>query len=156
MAQQRKQSGVVAQTWKSIPGWGQFLIIAGVGTGAFFGGRKIYRAQQVKKKLKLYQATQVPTYTAVTGANGVQGYQQSSVNLATVAGEIYNAFYNYYGGAFEDEDSATESILKVPKPYINELEKTYNKLFSKDLRNDFIKYVQDDTDNWQKVSPLFN
>jgi hypothetical protein len=146
--------------WQRLPWQAQAGVIV-VGSGiVFFVGRKHYKKWKKKRELKkmqeLYASSNVPVYTAVTAANGVTGFQQGSVNLASVSDTIYDAFYNndWFGGT-EDEEKAADALAKVPPQYISQLEAIYAEAYGKNLRNDFVKFVSDDSENWAKVKHYF-
>jgi hypothetical protein len=147
--------------WQRMP-WQLQAGIIGVGVtgGAIIGVRnwkKWKRQVELKKMQQLYQQTNVPVYTTVTAANGVTGFQQSSVNLASVSDTIFDAFYNNdWFGATEDEKKAADALATVPKAYLNQLADVYAQAYKKNLRQDFVKFVSDNPVEWAKVKDYFS
>jgi hypothetical protein len=141
----------IKQFWNDTPA---VVKIAVYGVGAFVAyriGKKFYDQYQLKQRLKQYQQQQIQ-YNVNTGTG--PGVVQT-VNLASVAGEVYDAFYNNDPfGWSEDETRAVNSVKTVPKPYIPQLEQTYNQLYQKDLRADLLSFL--DSDEWSQISYLFN
>lgn len=130
------------------------LTVAGV-AGAAFIGYKAYKKwkdqRDLKKRLDAYAAAQAGYQVTTPGGQTVT----ATVNLASKAGEIYDAFYNYDPlGWTEDETRAVNVVKTVPKELIPQLEQQYATLYSKDLRADLIAYL--DSDEWEKISYLFN
>ena len=130
------------------------LTIAGVGLAGFIGYKvfkKIQERIELKRKLNLYGQAQT-AYTVVTP----QGQTvNATVNLATKAGEIYDALWNNDPfGWTEDETRAVDVVKTVPAALIPQLEQTYAQLYSKDLRADLISAL--DSDEYDKISYLFN
>lgn len=70
---------------------------------------------------------------------GVVGGQSYSLNPATVATEIYNAFHEYWG--MEDEEAAILAINNVPKQFVPMVSKAYFTLYKLALNNEFSKYL---------------
>lgn len=130
------------------------LTVVGVAGAAFVGYKayKKYKEQRdLKKRLDLYAAAQ--TGYQVTTPSGV--VVNTTINLASKAGEIYDAFYNYDPlGWTEDETRAVNVVKTVPLQLIPQLEQQYATLYSKDLRADLINFL--DSDEWEKISYLFN
>ena len=82
--------------------------------------------------------------TVTTTTNGVP----VSVPIGTIAANIKDAFYNYWGG--EDEERAISELLNCPKALIPKLSEAYFSITEgKSLKGDFIKYL--DTDEFNKV-----
>ena len=130
------------------------LTIAGVGLAGFIGYKvfkKIRERIELRQKLNLYGQAQT-AYTVVTP----QGQTvNATVNLATKAGEIYDALWNNDPfGWTEDETRAVDVVKTVPAALIPQLEQTYAQLYSKDLRADLISAL--DSDEYDKISYLFN
>lgn len=75
-----------------------------------------------------------------------------TVNLGTVAQEINSAFHDYYGGLFEDEESAIISISKVPKALIPQLSELYFNVYGYNLKEEFLKYAKED---YPRIAYLF-
>ena len=130
------------------------LTVVGVAGAAFIGYKayKKYKEQrELKKRLNLYAAAQ--TGYQVTTPGGV--VVNTTINLASKAGEIYDALYNNdWFGATEDETRAVNVVKTVPLQLIPQLEQQYATLYSKDLRADLINFL--DSDEWEKISYLFN
>ena len=64
------------------------------------------------------------------------------VNLSAVAFNIYDALWDYMGGLAEDEETAVNELLRVPKSCIPDLADLYMKDFQKNLYEDFRTYVE--------------
>ena len=111
------------------------------GIWGFFTIRKFIKDEEERKELKkrkeLFEAS---------GAG--------EINLASKAGQIYDAFYNYWGGMYEDEERAIQVLQSVPYEYIEGLGITYNALYHKILNEDFIKYLE--PEQYQRVEYLFS
>jgi hypothetical protein len=157
MATQTKQPNL----WQRLPWQAQGGIILVAAGGTFLIGRKHYkewkRKRDLKKMQQLYASTNIPITTAVTSANGVTGYAQSTINLATISDTIYDAFYNNDPmGWTEDEVKAADALSKVPKQYLTALADVYAQAHGKNLRQDFIKFVSDNPTEWNKVRDYFN
>lgn len=130
------------------------LTIAGVGLAGFIGYKvfkKVKERIELRRKLNLYAGAQ-SAYTVVTPQGTTVN---ATVNLATKAGEIYDALYNNDPfGWTEDETRAVNTVKTVPPALIPQLEQTYAQLYSKDLRADLIAFL--DSDEYDKISYLFN
>jgi len=141
----------IKKLWNDTPA---LVKIAVYGAGAFIAyrvGKKFYDQYQLKQRLKQYQQQNVQ-YNVNTGTG--PGVVQS-VNLASVAGEVYDSFYNNDPfGWTEDETRAVNAVKTVPKAYIPQLEQTYLQLYGKDLRADLLSFL--DSDEWSQISFLFN
>ena len=152
----RKGRTWVAQGWNWLPWYGKLGVTAAAGTGLFIVGRKQYKNWKTKQTLKKFQSSNMPVQIAITDASGHTGYIQSNVNLATQAATIYDAFFNNDPlGMTEDEQKAVDALLKVPPSYMTELEKIYMDLYKKNLREDFVKYVSDNSYYWNQVKERF-
>lgn len=140
----------IQKVWNDVPGIAKVVIF---GAGAFIAfkiGKKIYDQYQLKQRLKLYQSQNVQ-YNVNTGSGS--GVTQS-INLATIAGVVFDSFYNNDPfGWSEDETRALNAVKSVPKAYIPQLEQTYLQLYQKDLRADLLAFL--DSDEWEKISYLF-
>jgi len=64
------------------------------------------------------------------------------VNLSAVAFNIYDSIWDYMGGMAEDEETAVNELLRVPKSCIPDLASLYMKDFEKNLYEDFRTYVE--------------
>lgn len=130
------------------------LTIAGVGLAGFIGYKVFKKVRDriaLNRKLQQYQSAQTAyTVTTPTGTT-----VNATVNLATKAGEIYDALYNNDPfGWTEDETRAVNTVKTVPPSLIPQLETTYAQLYTKDLRADLIAFL--DSDEYDKISYLFN
>ena len=141
----------IKQLWNDTPAIAKIAIF---GVGAFVAyrvGKNFYDKAQIRKKLKQYQQSQIQ-YNVV-GPGGQQAAQ--TVNLSSVAGEIYDSFYsNDWFNWTEDEERAINAIKTVPKTFIPQLEQTYFQLYSKDLRADLLNFLS--SSEWSQISYLFN
>lgn len=120
--------------------------------GAFRVIKKGAEKREARRKLTVYQKslTSYPVTDPISGQTA-----QITVDLSTSATKIYDAFYNNDPfGWTEDETAAINELKKIPKPFIPRLSKTYFDLFKKDLKGDFIKFL--DTDEFDKIEYLFN
>lgn len=78
-----------------------------------------------------------------------------TINLLTIRDKIYDAFYNAdWAGLTEDEETAINTLLLVPKTRIPQLSVLYKTAFNKDLRNDFIKFLSNS--DYKRVQALLN
>ena len=78
-----------------------------------------------------------------------------TINLLTIRDKIYDAFYNAdWAGVTEDEETAINTLLMVPKTRIGQLSTLYKTAFNKDLRNDFIKFLSNT--EYKRVQSLLN
>ena len=141
----------IKKLWDDSPAIAKIAIY---GLGAFITyriGRKIYDQYQLKQRLKLYQQQNISFNVTTGGSSGVM----QNLNLASIAGEINDSFYNNDPfGWTEDETRAVNAVKQVPKAYIPQLEQTYLQLYQKDLRADLLQYL--DQDEWNQISYLFN
>ena len=141
----------ITKLWNDTPAIAKIAIY---GLGAFLTyriGRKIYDQYQLKQRLKLYQQQNFGFNVTTGGSSGVM----QTLNLASIAGEINDSFYNNDPfGWTEDETRAVNAVKQVPKAYIPQLEQTYLQLYQKDLRADLLQYL--DQDEWNQISYLFN
>lgn len=64
------------------------------------------------------------------------------VNLSAIAFNIYDALWDYMGGLMEDEETAVNELLRVPKSCVPDLADLYMKDFGKNLYEDFRTYVE--------------
>jgi len=147
----------IVKTWDQIPPWGKFAFIGVAGFLVFRGVQKATEKIATRKRLKLYQASNVPV-TITTGGGPGQGPAQGVVqnlDLSTIASEIYDSFHNNDPfGWTEDETRAVNSIGAVPRAYMPQLSDIYFKLYAKSLKEDFINAL--DSDEWAKVKYLFS
>jgi len=130
------------KTWQTVG-----IVLAG-GVAAYLiikNFNKIKNRIKLQQQLQLYaQAQQGYTVTTPSGQQ-----VNVTINLGQVAQEIYDAFYNNdWFGSTEDEEAAIAAVKRVPP------QQTYAQLFSKDLRSDFVKFL--DSDEFQQVAYLFN
>ena len=141
----------IKQLWNDTPAIAKIAIF---GVGAFVAyrvGKKVYDKAQIRKKLKQYQQSQIQ-YNVI-GPGGQQAAQ--TVNLSSVAGEIYDSFYsNDWFGWTENEERAINAVKTVPKTFIPQLEQTYLQLYGKDLRADLLNFLS--SSEWSQISYLFN
>lgn len=131
MAKKRKKvSGFAA--WPPVL---QFVTIAVPAAIGLKLGYDWWKSAKEKEKIE-YMRKQVATGLNASG-------KKVTVNLANVANEIYDAFYNYGGG--EDEERAIRVFKSIPmtQAVIRQLETVYNTLHNKNLRDDFSKYLND-------------
>jgi hypothetical protein len=98
-----------------------------------------------KKAQRLFESSYV-SGTYGTGGTAV------IANLGTTAATIYDAFYNYWGGMSEDEETAIVALSNIPKANIPALSDIYFQLYAKNLREDFVKYL--DAAEFKRVQTL--
>lgn len=141
----------IKQLWNDTPAIAKIAIF---GVGAFVAyrvGKNFYDKAQIRKKLKQYQQSQIQ-YNVI-GPGGQAAAQ--TVNLSSVAGEIYDSFYsNDWFNWTEDEERAINAVKTVPKTFIPQLEQTYLQLYGKDLRADLLNFLS--SSEWSQISYLFN
>lgn len=141
----------IQKLWNDSPA---LVKLAVYGAGAFIlyrVGKKAYDQYQLKQRLKQYQQNQIQYQVNTGGGTGVT----QTINLASVAGEVYDSFYNNDPfGWTEDETRAVNAVKTVPKAFIPQLEQTYLQLYGKDLRADLLGFL--DSDEWNVISSLFN
>jgi hypothetical protein len=86
-----------------------------------------------------------------------QTLEDLNINLAEIAKQVYDSL----GIGFikidprnwnENEEAATLAILKVPKPFIGQLEKVYQQNHKRNLREDLQSFLDD---YWYQVRHLF-
>lgn len=144
----------IVEAWDGLPGWGK----AAVGIGTVIVGGSIARKQikkaQERKRLrdmkKVFEDGKKNTIAVDQQGN----ITQVTINTATAAATIYDAIYNNDPmGWTEDETRIVNTLQKIPKGFIKDVEADYNKLYKKNLREDVIKAL--DTDEWEKVQHLF-
>lgn len=112
---------------------------------------KIKNRIKLQKQLELYAQAQQGYTVTTPGGQPVN----VTINLGQVAQEIYDAFYNNdWFGSTEDEEAAIAALKRVPKQLIPQLTQTYAQLFDKDLRSDFVAYL--DSNEFQQVAYLLN
>lgn len=144
-------SSILGKDFKKLPLVAQLAIRAGEGFVLYKVGRGVYDNFELRQRLKQYQNAQV-TYSQL--GPGGQVLPQT-VNLASVANEIYDAFYNNdWFGATEDEERAIIALKTVPKAFIPNLEQVYANLHGKDLRADFNRLL--DPQEYNEISYLFS
>lgn len=137
----------VGEFWGGLPAIIKIIAIVTAITGAFFGGRAIWKGWKQRKR---ENALNNSTFTGTTGND-----QALTVDLGAKAQEIYDCFHdNDWFGATEDEDGAIAAISGVPKSLIPDLKDTYKILSDgKDLKSEFITYLS--ADDYKRVAPLF-
>lgn len=87
--------------------------------------------------------------------NCSKGTRKYTINLLTIRDKIYDSFYNAdWAGITEDEETAINTLLLVPKTRIAQLSALYKTAFNKDLRNDFIKFLSNT--EYKRVQTLLN
>lgn len=105
------------------------IIGIAVGTiGLSFLSYKLYQNYQ-KKKFTIQHDKQVTS---------------TGVNLSQVAISIHDAFYHYelFGYTMsEDEEEAIRQLQKVPKSDIKQLALIYNRMYDKNLYEDFRAFL---------------
>jgi len=107
--------------------------------------KKVANKIKQRKAEKLFQKSSI---------NGTVNGQPYSLNPATVAQEINDAFHdNDWFGMSEDEEKAIVAINNVPKQFVPLVADAYLKMFSKNLSGEMVKYLGDD---YKKVRAQFN
>jgi hypothetical protein len=87
--------------------------------------------------------------------NCIKGKKRYTINLLTIRNKIYDSFYNAdWMGLTEDEETAINTLLLVPKSRIGQLASLYKAAYNKDLRADFIKYLNNT--EYKRVETLLN
>lgn len=86
-----------------------------------------------------------------------QTVEDLNINLAEVAKQIYDAlgvgYASYDPRSWnENEEAASLAVLKVPKPFISQLENIYQINHKRNLRNDLQSYLEE---YWNEVRYLF-
>lgn len=108
-------------------------------------------AKKVKKRLASRKAEKEFEASAISG---VIGGTQYSINPASVATEIHDAFYdNDWFGASEDEEKAIIAINNVPKNFVPLVSQAYYSMFKLNLNAEMQKYLDVEYD---KVRSQFN
>ena len=112
----------------------------------YFVARAVYRFFKEQRQQKILEESK--------GTATVNG-QPISIDLGTKASAIYNAFYsNDWFGFSEDEETAMAELSNVPKSLIPKLSEIYNKLYKKNLKNDFQRLTS--AEQWSSISYLFS
>jgi len=142
---------IIVQSWNTLPAPAQLGIVV---VGGFSLYKTVVQPQIDKWKIRRDQRKEKKYNVPVVVTNGDgTGYRQT-INLATSAGIIYDAFYNNDPmGWTEDETRAIAELKKIPQGMIPQLTEAYREVYSKDLKKDFIKFV--DSDEWEKIDYLF-
>ena len=108
--------------------------------------------KKIDNRIQAKKAENAFNQSAIQGNIGGQMY---SINTASIAQQIYDAFYgNDWFGASEDEEAAIVAISNVPKQFIPLVTETYYNLYKKNLNGDFVKFL--DKKDYDRVKPLFN
>jgi hypothetical protein len=115
--------------------------------------------KQLSNKQQLIIAQRTESERQQYNVNCIKGTPPNqtryTINLVTIASLIYDAFYNSdIFGFTEDEAKAIAELKKVPKTKIALLASLYNANTGKDLRKDFIRFL--DSDQYAKVSNLLS
>lgn len=114
--------------WNSLPPAGKvFVLVGGTGLTLYVSSQAYgwYKQYEAKKRLK------------ERGKHICE-----DVDLSAVAYNIWDAMWNYMGGYAEDEETAVNELLKVPKSCVPELAQIYYDQFEKNLYEDFRTYVE--------------
>lgn len=127
-----------------------FLVLLGLGAGTvtYFSTKKILKNWKAKKLQKdLFKKYQESILINNQG-------QAQQINFSIKAGVIYDSFYNNdIFGWTENEDRAIQTLLSIPKEYIETLAKYYFDLYGKILQNDFIKFCRES--QYEKIKHYF-
>ena len=115
--------------------------------------------KQLSNKQQLIIAQRTESERQQYNVNCIKGTPPNqiryTINLVTIASLIYDAFYNSdIFGFTEDEAKAIAELKKVPKTKIALLASLYNANTGKDLRKDFIRFLN--ADQYAKVSSLLS
>jgi hypothetical protein len=115
--------------------------------------------KQLSSKQQLIIAQRTETERQQYNVNCIKGTPPNQVrytiNLLTIASLIYDAFYNSdIFGFTEDEEKAIAELKKVPKTKIALLASLYQANTGKDLRKDFIRFL--DSSQYAKVQTLLS
>jgi len=138
------------KVWKKAPVPVKLAVYGLAAWLIYRNGRRIFDKIKLRQRLQTYQAGNVAVnYQLPSGQTVTQ-----PINLANVAGEVNDAFYNNdWFGWSENETRAVNAVKTVPAAYIPQLEATYLQLYNKDLRADLLKYLG--SDEWNSISYLF-
>lgn len=103
----------------------KYMAITAGAAGLMWGGKNVYDEWKRKQDLEQEYA--------------------GDVNLSQISTEIYDAFWNNdYFGVTEDEEAAIAALKQVPKEYVNSLALVYNRMYDKNLREDFKFYLSNE------------
>ena len=95
--------------------------------------------------LIFYGYKKISAYLKAQKLHSLSGSQVSdngvTIDLGAKALIIYDAFWDYYGGLAEDETTAINALKSVPTKYVKQLSDIYFSLYTKDLKQDFVKYT---------------
>lgn len=133
-ARRRRQS----TWWKDTPPAGKVLIIGSILGGVGFG---IYAIKKNADKREALKRLKDHDKLICSG-----------VNLTSKAYNIYDALWQYMYGTQEDETTAVNELLSVPKSCVPELARVYMDNHGKNLYEDFTQYVEGD--DYEKVRHL--
>lgn len=121
--------------------------------GGLLFGLPLLKRLSAKQNLAI--ATRTEAERKAYDVKCIKGNKRYTINLLTVAGLIYDAFYNAdFFGFTEDEAKAIEQIKQVPKTKISLLATLYEANYGKNLRKDFIRFL--DNSQYQQVQSLLN
>lgn len=95
----------------------------------------------IYRKLMVYLQTLKVQQLSNSTVNYTQNGTTTTIDLGAKALTIYDAFYNYYGGMFEDEEKAIQTLQSVPNALVPKLSQIYFDLYAKNLKEDFTKYT---------------
>jgi len=119
--------------------------------GALVFGLPIIKQLSNKQSLAIAQKTEAER--SKYDVRCVKGNTRYTINLLTVASIIYDAFYNAdIFGFTEDEAKAITELKRVPKTKISLLASLYQANYGKDLRKDFIRFL--DANQYAQVQSL--
>lgn len=121
----------ISKIFNKLPLWGKLLTIVVIAIVIYILYRKLMIYLQSLKKETLLNTT------TTTGS----GTQTVIIDLGAKALQIYDAFYNYWGGLAEDEATAIQTLKSVPTKDIPKLSQIYFSLYAKNLKEDFVKYT---------------
>jgi len=130
-----KKRRLTEKEWENRVKWigGSLLVV-----GASYAGYSIWKANKDKREIR-----------------DREKYQINGHNLDQAAIEVYDAFFNQdIFGATECEQCAIDAIIDIPKQYINQVALLYNKKYSKNLYEDFRKYLNQQ--EYAQVDHLLN
>lgn len=129
--------------YNGLPLYGKIIFWAVIAVIIIYVYRKVIVHLQALKTEQLSNST----------VNYTQNGQTTTIDLGGKALKIYDAFYNYYGGMAEDEETAISTLQSVPTQLVPKLSQIYFDLYAKTLKEDFTKFLS--ASEYNKISNKF-